>query len=176
MDFGGAGDEDEDGGFGGGCTRTNELAEAMRTDKRTGGDDCGKDGDSRGRASGIRGTLSGVSILPAAGAIFFVAAVLSGFCMRAGLGVGKSEYCQGEKVPKPPICSAGLPGSIYVQAFGACLPLLFWGCGRGTSSRVGQTERSCLRAVSLLRASFLLTHHSVQVRYLDSVSFPLHTI
>lgn len=78
MDFSGAGDEDEEdgatcggrgGGGGGGCTRTKELAEAMRTDKRTGGGEGGGDGGARGGAAGIKGTSSEVSLLPA-GAIF----------------------------------------------------------------------------------------------------------
>lgn len=75
MDFSGAGDEDEEdgatcGGGGGGCTRTKELAEAMRTDKRAGGGEGGGDGGARRGAAGIKGMSSEVSLLPA-GAIFW---------------------------------------------------------------------------------------------------------
>lgn len=76
MDLRGAGDEDEEdwatcggrvGGGGGGCTRTKELAEAMRTDKRTGGGEDGGDGCASRGAAGIKGTSSEVSLLPAGG-------------------------------------------------------------------------------------------------------------
>lgn len=61
-----------------------------------------------------------------------------------------------------------------------CLPALFWGGRRpwNIEREVGWAERANGNAaVSLyLGASFLLTHHSVQVRHWDNVSFPLHTI
>jgi len=115
IDFGGSGDEDKDGGFGGGCTRTNELAEAMRTDKHTDGDDGGRDGDSRGRASGTKGTLSGVSILPAAWAIFFRGHSPVWVCICMGLSVGKSVRSQQKNVQNPSIYYAGPAGLINVK-------------------------------------------------------------